>query len=596
MKTLKFKFLITIACLLLTTQMSAQQQHVKAQQQNIQSFVQVWGLVKYRSTQSIEGKFDADKVFLSLIDSVKNANQAQLNQFLQKMIGPSLAVTTNERSNLNTKQHLLKNIDYSWINNNSYSKKTRQTLSTLANQINKSAKHHYIPAVWYESELPNEPAYADYKFTDERMNLLALAKAWNAIAYLFPYKYMTDKDWTNVLEEMIPVFGKINDRASYEKSVLLLATHINDTHAGEFLESEMKMSNLIFNVRYYPPFDYKATKEGIVVKQFLTDSLAKLNTLKPGDVIISINGIKIDKWYKDRWALLPASNPAVKLRELGLMGNNRGDAFAFSNLESATLHVKVKRNGANLQLKTVMLDRIDKTNVQLIENSITQQRNQAKHIKGMENIGEDIMIFRAGHFFDKNLPKADELAQLSADLKRKKAIIFDMRKYPQSPGLFSYYLPLLLGKAPFAFARYYALDLSDPGSFLHRDALETYMYIDKDATGPIGELYSGKIVILTNEETQSMAEWFTMMLQQFNTNTTVIGSQTAGADGDVKRIILPGKYRFSFTGNGIFYPDGRETQRIGIKPDIYFNPSAVDLAGKTDAQLERALNFINNGK
>ena len=118
------------------------------------------------------------------------------------------------------------------------------------------------------------------------------------------------------------------------------------------------------------------------------------------------------------------------------------------------------------------------------------------------------------------------------------------------------------------------------------------MYVAKDGPKPFGELYAGKIVILTNEHTQSMGEWFSMMLRQLNTNTTVIGSQTAGADGDVKRLTLPGAYTFSFTGNAIFYPDGRETQRVGIVPDIKFVPSAKELTTVEDAQLERALKYI----
>lgn len=103
-------------------------------------------------------------------------------------------------------------------------------------------------------------------------------------------------------------------------------------------------------------------------------------------------------------------------------------------------------------------------------------------------------------------------------------------------------------------------------------------------------------MILTDENTQSMGEWFTMMLRQFNSNAVIIGSQTAGADGDVKRLSLPGGYRFSFSGNGIFYPDGRETQRVGIKPDIYFKASAQDLSGEEDALLIRAVRYIRNGR
>lgn len=602
MKTIKYNLLLLLAMVLLyIPQTQAQQLNAKAQNQNIQQFIQIWGLVKYKSQKSITGKFDADKVFLALIDSVKNADEKQFNQLMIEMIGPidpslTASVQHYDRKNQNSYQHLLKNIDYSWIKNKGYSTALRQQLTALSNQVNLTGKHQYIPAVWYEGDLPNEAPYATYAFNQEEMNLLALAKTWNAIEYLFPYKYMMDSKWKDVLVEVIPVFRKINNRTSYEKSVLFLAEAINDTHAGGFMASKnMKMINTIFNVVYYPPFDYKVEAKSIIVKKFLNDSLAKHNELKAGDQIVAINGTKVEQWLKERMALIPASNKSVKYRELSPV-YDEGYALAFGNLASQTLNVKVARGKTHLNLKLEMLDRRNRQDIAVIQKYMTQRATAERSIKGMEHIGNDITVIRAGHLFEKDFPKDKDLPQLSADLKSKKAIIFDMRAYPQGPGFFSYYLPLVLGKAPFAFARYYAVDLKDPGAFIHREGAENYMAVIKDAPKPMGELYTGKIVILTNEDTQSMGEWFSMMLRQINKNTTVIGSQTAGADGDLKRLTLPGAYQFNFTGNGIFYPDGRETQRIGIIPDISFKPSVEDLIGEEDAQLQRAIKYIREGK
>jgi len=603
MKTNKPHFLFLLVTLLFSiANLQAQQTNVKIQNQHIQQFIQIWGLVKYKSPKSIAGKFDADKVFLASIDSVKNANGWQFNQLMVALTGEvdsSATATANNYTSKTSKSYkrLLKNVDYSWIKDRSYSGILSKKLADLATQVNLSGKHQYIPSVWYESDLPNEASYTNYTFNEEKMNLLTLAKIWNAIEYLFPYKYMMDRDWQKILIEMLPIFREIKDRTGYEEAVLRLAVAINDTHGGELMEvGNLKMTSVIFKVRYYPPFDYKAEAKGIIIKKFLTDSLRKSSALKVGDEIVAINSVKIERWLRERAALLPASNDAIKYRELSTSNNDRGDTFAFSNLDSETLNVKVRRDGYYLNLKLVMLDRNHKQSVKLIEDDIVQKRVKEKQIKGREDIDGDITLFRAGYFFDKDLPKDKDLVQLSAELKSKRAIIFDMRKYPQAPGLFGYYLPLLLGKAPFAFARYYAVDLEDPGTFKHREGIENYMYVAKDGTKPMGELYTGKIVILTDENTQSMGEWFTMMLRQFNANATIIGSQTAGADGDVKRLNLPGAYRFSFTGNAIFYPDGRETQRIGIKPDVYFKVTAKDLSGIADAHLHRALTYIREGK
>jgi hypothetical protein len=38
-----------------------------------------------------------------------------------------------------------------------------------------------------------------------------------------------------------------------------------------------------------------------------------------------------------------------------------------------------------------------------------------------------------------------------------------------------------------------------------------------------------------------------------------IGSQTAGTDGDVSQIALPGGIRTLFSGKGVYIPDRKET-------------------------------------
>jgi len=44
-------------------------------------------------------------------------------------------------------------------------------------------------------------------------------------------------------------------------------------------------------------------------------------------------------------------------------------------------------------------------------------------------------------------------------------------------------------------------------------------------------------------------------------------------DSNVSNIVLPGNIYTSFTGLGVYYPDGRETQKIGIIPDIEVKPT-----------------------
>ena len=77
-------------------------------------------------------------------------------------------------------------------------------------------------------------------------------------------------------------------------------------------------------------------------------------------------------------------------------------------------------------------------------------------------------------------------------------------------------------------------------------------------------------------------------------NTTIIGSTTAGADGNLSWIILPGGLRTGISGIGVFYPNGTSTQRVGIIPDIKIEPTINGIKSGKDELLEKAIEIIKN--
>jgi C-terminal processing protease CtpA/Prc len=79
-------------------------------------------------------------------------------------------------------------------------------------------------------------------------------------------------------------------------------------------------------------------------------------------------------------------------------------------------------------------------------------------------------------------------------------------------------------------------------------------------------------------------------------NAIVVGSTTAGADGDVSLIHLPGQLSTLISGLGVFYPDHRPTQRVGIVPDIVVMPTIQGIAAGRDEVLESAVRFIEDSK
>jgi C-terminal processing protease CtpA/Prc len=108
---------------------------------------------------------------------------------------------------------------------------------------------------------------------------------------------------------------------------------------------------------------------------------------------------------------------------------------------------------------------------------------------------------------------------------------------------------------------------------------------------PEGPHYAGKVVILVDEVSQSQAEYTTMAFRAAR-GAIVVGSTTAGADGNVSQFALPGGLHTMISGIGVFYPDKAPTQRIGIVPDVKMKPSIAGLRNGRDEVLEEALRQI----
>src|SRR5690606_15808374 len=138
--------------------------------------------------------------------------------------------------------------------------------------------------------------------------------------------------------------------------------------------------------------------------------------------------------------------------------------------------------------------------------------------------------------------------------------------------------------SPKQFVKFSNGSVSTPGLFTYTNPLSV------GRTNP--EYYKGKVVILVNEMTQSSAEYQTMGLRTAP-RATVIGSTTAAADGNVSKIVLPGKIDTMISGIGIYYPDGKETQRIGILPDIEVKPTIKGIREGRDELLEKAIAIIS---
>jgi C-terminal processing protease CtpA/Prc len=161
-----------------------------------------------------------------------------------------------------------------------------------------------------------------------------------------------------------------------------------------------------------------------------------------------------------------------------------------------------------------------------------------------------------------------------------KGLIIDIRNYPSEFVVFS--LGSLLVSDPTNFVRFTNGDVTNPGAFHWGATL---------GLTPQQPHYAGKVVILVDEETQSQAEYTTMAFRTAP-GAIVIGSTTAGADGNVSAVPLPGGFSSYISGLGVFYPDNRPTQRVGIIPDVVVTPTIEAIRAGRDELIEEAMRQI----
>ena len=177
--------------------------------------------------------------------------------------------------------------------------------------------------------------------------------------------------------------------------------------------------------------------------------------------------------------------------------------------------------------------------------------------------------------------------------KQKNTIIIDLRGYPNIELDRLFYNYFYKEKA--VFIKYTLADSIYAGKFTtFYDSLSTIPFYYNDVKDK-PQYYEGKIVVLVNENTLSNAEFITMQLQT-QSNVTVVGSQTAGSDGNMAYVPLPGGFRATFSGLGVEYPDGSQTQRVGIKIDVKIKQTLAGVISGKDEILEAAIAYIKKQK
>lgn len=103
--------------------------------------------------------------------------------------------------------------------------------------------------------------------------------------------------------------------------------------------------------------------------------------------------------------------------------------------------------------------------------------------------------------------------------------------------------------------------------------------------------YCGPMVLMTGPEAISASENFATMLVDAH-RVTVVGRQTAGTNGNITGVQLPGAVGFTFTGMEVLHVDGSVFDSIGILPQVFAEPQVQDYVTGGDHALDVAIQTV----
>jgi C-terminal processing protease CtpA/Prc len=521
----------------------------------------VWGFLKYYHPEIAKGNVNWDFELFRILPKIlnckdKDAQSKILLEWIEKLGKVKYCSDCKEPHGKDVKMYP----DLDWLyDKDAFSEKFIDKLDYIRKNRNQGG-HYYIDFTLGAGNVifNHEAAYPNMNFKDVGFRILALFRYWNMIQYFFPYKYAIGEDWKNVLNEFIPKIINADTEYKYKIILIELITRINDSHANIGLNSK-NFHN--YKGTQYPSVEVKWVENKFIVSNYFDEKLGKKTKLLIGDMILAVDGKKVEDIVKTMLPLTPASNYPTKMEMI---------AYYLLRGNSNKVEIEYKRNNKNFKSA---IDRYEILKAGLFKKLF----NNDTCFKLLSNDIAYLNLLKI---------KKSYLFNIKIFLQKTKALIIDIRNYPTDNVLDS--LADFLMPKRTQFERSTKTSIKYPGLFL----LSPILAEEFSSGNP--DFYKGKVIILVNGITISGAEFLTMALQKAP-KAIVIGSTTSAADGNVSEVILPGDIHTWFSAIGIYYPDGRETQRVGIVPDIEVKPTIKGIKEGRDEALEKAIE-VANGK
>jgi len=403
-------------------------------------------------------------------------------------------------------------------------------------------------------DFSNKNLYIDMDYDDIGFRLLGLFRLWNAMKYYFPHLDVLDVDWNELLIEFIPKMLEGNDIESYELTLAAMARHLHDAHVG-FVGTTFFADRF---GHFVAPVRLIAVEGKLVVYEIVVSECPFV----VGDIIISLNGRCIEEITKEmkRYISYPNEEKALTF----LAGRVYGGLFHALRSSSRSMEIKVLRGDIEIVLN--------------VNGQTNWERSSPNAAVSHEFLENNIGLI--------NPSNPGDVHEMMMYFANTDGLIIDLRQRPFDNFFLEMRQYLMEEPIPFAY-------ISSP-SQTHPGKRINFLINQYFPQSPYAFLYERPVVLLMDERTFSHPEWVIMSFR-VAPNVTVMGPFSMGSNGNVASLPLPGGIIMWYTSLGVYTPEGGQTHRIGLTPDIRVDRTIDGIREGSDELINKAIQYIMDG-
>jgi len=394
-----------------------------------------------------------------------------------------------------------------------------------------------------------QPAPALVKFSgDDRATRLAdVVLLWNVLQHFYPYFDVVKTDWPSVLPKALASAATDSGELAFLHTLRTMMAELQDGHGQVFHPDEPRGWSL--------PLLFGWIENELVVTRVADESL----DVHPGDVIVRIDGKDAKRIFADMQALEPGATPQFKrwgaLQRLRSGGKDSEVTLELKKGAGETRTVVVRRN---------------------------------KPMDAVEEIRPaKIAELEPGIFYvDLSRITDSDFNGALAKLADARGVIFDLRGYPHLGSSFLAHMTQI----PIQSARWNVPIIIRPDH-----AIDDYNTSGRWDIRPQAPRLRGKLVFLTDGRAISYAESVMGIIEAYKI-ADIVGEPTAGTNGNINPLDLPGGYRVIWTGMRVLKHDGSQHHGVGIQPTVRVSPTLQGITEGRDEQLDRAIRIAKGAQ